>query len=102
MQREQLLHPSSIIQLISCLRILLLKMFRVFQKVNLAKNKLQVNLSVEEIKPFPYLATFFSEDKESVNRRACFNFIQVVQSMNYGKKIRTIMRQPVENCARFT
>ena len=73
----------------------------IFQKVNLAKNKLQVNLSVEEIKPFPYLATFFSEDKESVNRRACFNFIQVVQSMNYGKKIRTIMRQPVENCARF-
>ena len=72
--------------------------------MNLAKNKLQVNLSVEEIKPFPYiiyLATFFSEDKESVNRRACFNFIQVVQSMNYGKKIRTIMRQPVENCARF-
>ena len=33
MQREQLLHPSSIIELISFLRILLFKMFRVFADV---------------------------------------------------------------------
>ena len=38
MQREQLLHPSSIIELISFLQILLLKMFRVFADVTSGGN----------------------------------------------------------------
>ena len=38
MQREQLLHPSSITELISFLRILLLKMFRVFADVKSGGN----------------------------------------------------------------
>ena len=37
-QREQLLHPSSIIELISFLRILLLKMFKVFADVKSGGN----------------------------------------------------------------
>ena len=38
MQKEQLLHPSSIIELISFLRVLLLKMFKVFTDVKSGGN----------------------------------------------------------------
>ena len=38
MQREQLLHPSSIIKLTSFLRVLLLKVFKVFANVKSGGN----------------------------------------------------------------
>ena len=59
MQREQLLHPSSIIELISFLRILLLKMFRAFANVK-SGGKFRHNLGPRSLKEcLPYVTVLY-------------------------------------------
>ena len=69
MQREQLLHPSSIIEVISFLRILLLKMFRVFADVKSGGN-FRHNLGPRYLKEcLPYVTVLYLGIEKSECRK---------------------------------
>ena len=69
MERGQRLHPPSIIELISFLRILLLKMFRVFADVKSGGN-FRHNLGPRDLKEcLPYVTVLY----QGIEKSECRN-----------------------------